>query len=222
MKLYYFPLSPKCQKVIALAREVGTPLELVYVDLVQGAAKRPEILSLNPNGRVPILVDGAFVLWESNAILQYIAAKAGRTDLLPNEPSAHADVVRWLAWLDAQLGPAIGRVAFERVVKPLSGRGLPDEERAREGELQAATYLSVLNEALHGREYLSGRLSIAEFSLAPELTIAADCAIEIAKYENVARWLSHVSARPSLRSTLAEGKHTLATFPSHAQQVAVG
>ena len=221
MKLYYFPLSPKCQKVTALANEVGVSLELAYLDLVQGASKRPEILALNPNGLVPILVDGDFVLWESSAILEYIAAKSGRQDLLPTDLRERADVSRWLAWLDAHLGAAIGRVAFERVVKPLAGRGMPDEARAREGELQAAAHLAVLDKALAGREYLAGRLTIAEFALVPELTIAADCGVEIAKYANVARWLSRLADRPSLRAARAEAVHMMPKSTSRPTQVAL-
>src|SRR5688500_10368705 len=72
MKLYQFPLSPNCQKVVAIAHEVGLPLEIVNVDLFKGQARTPELLAKNPNGRVPVLEDDDFVLWESNAILGYV------------------------------------------------------------------------------------------------------------------------------------------------------
>jgi glutathione S-transferase len=86
MKLYQFALSPNCQKVIALAHEVGLPLELVPVDLFKGGARTPAMLAKNLNGKLPILEDGDFVLWESNAMLGYLAAKANRTDLAPTAP----------------------------------------------------------------------------------------------------------------------------------------
>jgi glutathione S-transferase len=123
--------------------------------------------------------------------------------------------------LNAHLGPALGRVAFERVVKPLAGLGIPDEARAREGELQAAVHLAVLDKALQGREYLAGRLTIAEFALAPELSIATDCGIEMAEYPNVTRWLAQLTARPSLRSLRAQDKHGVAPSRGEARQVAV-
>ena len=117
MKLYQFPLSPNCQKVVALAYEVGVQLDQVPVDLFKGQARAPELLAKNPNGKLPILEDGDFVLWESNAMLGYIAAKADRSDLAPTAPREHADVERWLSWHNAHFAPAIRKVAFERIVK---------------------------------------------------------------------------------------------------------
>ena len=79
MKLYQHPFSPNCQKVVALAHEVGTPLELALVEIFKGENRAPAMLAKNPNGKVPILEDGDFVLWESRAMLTYIAAKADRS-----------------------------------------------------------------------------------------------------------------------------------------------
>src|SRR5690606_36198105 len=78
MKLYQFPLSPNSMKVVALAHEVGLSIETRSVNVFQGGARTPEMLEKNPNGKVPILEDGEFVLWESNAMLGYLAAKADR------------------------------------------------------------------------------------------------------------------------------------------------
>ncbi len=73
MKLYGFPGSPNTWKVLALAQHAGVPIELVLVDLTKGDQRQPAYLALNPTGRTPALVDGDFVLWESTAILQYVA-----------------------------------------------------------------------------------------------------------------------------------------------------
>ena len=91
------------------------------------------MLAKNPNGKVPILEDGDFVLWESTAMLAYIAAKAGRTDLAPTTPRERAEVDRWTAWQGAHFGPAIRKVSFERIVKKLVGRGAPDEAVVKAG-----------------------------------------------------------------------------------------
>ena len=82
MKLYDFPFSPNCRKVRAVAYEVGAAFEAVPVDLLRGDQRAPEHLARNPNGRVPVLEDGAFVLWESIAIMRYLAAG---TALVPTE-----------------------------------------------------------------------------------------------------------------------------------------
>jgi len=90
MKLYGFPASPNTWKVRALASYVKVPLEFEFVDLTKGAQQAPAYLALNPTGRAPTLVDGDFNLWESNAILQYIAGKVS-TPLWPNDARARAD-----------------------------------------------------------------------------------------------------------------------------------
>ncbi|MEJ7729298.1 MAG: glutathione S-transferase N-terminal domain-containing protein [Polyangiaceae bacterium] len=77
MKLHDFAFSPNSRKVRAVAYELGIPLEYVHVDLVRNASRAPAFLQLNPNGRVPVLVDGDLVLWESTAILRYLSAKRG-------------------------------------------------------------------------------------------------------------------------------------------------
>src|SRR5262249_27095991 len=85
MKLYDFAFSPNCRKVRALAYELGIQLEFVPVDLPKGAQHTPAFLAINPNGRVPVLVEGELVLWESTAIVRYLAAKTGSA-LVPAAP----------------------------------------------------------------------------------------------------------------------------------------
>jgi glutathione S-transferase len=204
MKLYQFPLSPNCQKVTALAHEVGVPFETVFVDLFRGGARTPELLAMNPNGKLPILEDADFVLWESNAMLAYLAGKADRHDLSPSTPRERAEVDRWLAWLNAHLAPAIRKVAFERVVKKLGNMGPPDEAMVAEGVRDFATTAAVLEKALAGREYLCQRLSIADFALAPYLALAGPSGLDLEPYASVRSWLARMLARPSMKKTLAE------------------
>ena len=151
MKLYQHPFSPNCQKVVALAHEVGTPLELAPVEIFKGESRAPAMLAKNPNGKVPILEDGDFVLWESRAMLTYIAAKAGRVDLAPTTPRERAEVDRWTAWQGAHFGPAIRKVAFERIVKKLVGRGAPDEAVVKAGMEEFAVTAGVLEQSLGTR-----------------------------------------------------------------------
>ena len=93
---------------------------------MRGAQRAPSFLAINPNGRVPVLVDGDFVLWESTAILRYLSNKRGGA-LVPTDARAAADMDRWLSWQLSHLGPAMSKVAFERIVKKLTGQGAPDE-----------------------------------------------------------------------------------------------
>jgi glutathione S-transferase len=203
MKLYQFSLSPNCQKVVALGREVGAPLELVAVDVFKGGARTPAMLAKNPNGKVPILEDGDFVLWESTAMLSYIATKAGRTDLAPTTLRERAEVDRWLAWHGAHFGPAVRKVAFERIVKKLAGLGAPDEALVNAGIAEFATTAKVLEESLGDKQYLCGRLSIADFNLLPYAAVTANCGLDFEPYPRAKAWLARMTARDSVRQTLA-------------------
>jgi len=206
MKLYQVPVSPNCQKVVALAREVGVPLTLAAIDVFKGGARTPAMLALNPNGRLPILEDGEFVLWESNAMLAYIAGAAGRLDLAPNAARERAEVERWTYWQGAHFGPAVRKVAFERIVKKLAGLGAPDEAMIKAGSEEFAVVASVLESALDSKEYVCGRLTIADFALAPYAAVTESCGLDIGAYPRAKAWLARMTARASVRETLAAAR----------------
>jgi glutathione S-transferase len=100
MKLYYFP-SPNPQKIRFAVNELGIECETVPVDLLKREQKSPEFLALNPYGRVPVLVDGNLILWESHAILAYLGEKTSR--LWPTTPAGRADAQRWLFFLTSAI-----------------------------------------------------------------------------------------------------------------------
>ena len=206
MKLYQYPFSPACQKVVAVAHEVGVPLELINVELFKGEARTAAMLARNPNGKVPILEDGDLVLWESTAMIAYIAARAGREDLAPTTPRERADVDRWTLWEGAHFGPAIRKVAFERVVKKLAGLGAPDEAMVKAGTEEFAARASVLEHSLGTKEYVCGRLTIADFALAPYAELAASCGLDFAPYPKAKAWLARMTARDSMKQTLAAAR----------------
>jgi glutathione S-transferase len=127
MKLYGFPASPNTWKVRALASYLKMPLEFEFVDLTKGAQYEPAYLALNPSGRTPTLVDGDFTLWESNAIMQYIAGKAP-TPLWPNDARSRAEITAWQCWELAHWGAqACGPLTFENLVKKFVHLGAPDQ-----------------------------------------------------------------------------------------------
>ncbi|MDP9003087.1 MAG: glutathione S-transferase family protein [Myxococcota bacterium] len=205
MKLHDFAFSPNCRKVRALAYELRIELEFIPVDLSKGAQRSPAFLAINPNGRVPVLVDGDLVLWESTAILRYLAGKAGSA-LVPAAPYAQAEVDRWLSWQLAHLGPAMSKVVFERIVKKVAGQGAPDETAIAAGTAEFAKLTAILDNALVGREYLAGALSIADFALASHFSLAETGGLDLGPYAHVNAWLSRVLARDSMRRALADAQ----------------
>ncbi|HVY26663.1 MAG TPA: glutathione S-transferase family protein [Polyangiaceae bacterium] len=208
MKLYDFAFSPNCRKVRAVAYELGLPFEPAHVDLLRGEQKAPAFLSRNPNGRVPVLVDGDLVLWESMAILRYFSAKKGGA-LLPSTARGQAEVDRWLSWQLAHLGPAMSKVSFERVVKRLTNQGEPDQAAIAAGSAEFAKLTGLLDAALEGREYLAGELTLADFALAAHYSLAGVAGLDMTPFPRVNAWLARVLGRESMRRALAEAQATL-------------
>jgi glutathione S-transferase len=203
MKLFEFPFSPNCRKVRAVAYELGIPITRERVDLLTGASRTPAFLAKNPNGRVPVLIDGDFVLWESIAIMRYLAAGSA---LVPTDRRVAAEMDRWLAWQLAHLGPAMSKVAFEKIVKRLTGRGEPDAARIAEGTAEFAAFTKILDDALAGREYVAGPLTLADFALAAHYSLAGAAGLELGDNDRAATWLARMTARASMQRALAEAR----------------
>src|SRR5437868_12528547 len=98
IELYVFPPSPRAFKVMAAANHLGLDWTPRMIDLRKGEQKAPQYAALNPNMRMPTLKDGDFVLWESGAILQYLAGKKPESGLLPTDETGRLNVTRWQFW----------------------------------------------------------------------------------------------------------------------------
>jgi glutathione S-transferase len=197
MKLYGFPASPNTWKVRALASCLKMPLEFEFIDLTKGAQLAPAYLALNPTGRTPTLVDGDFTLWESNAIMQYIAGKQA-TPLWPNDARARADITRWQSWELAHWGAqACGPLTFENLVKKFLNLGAPDQVAVAKANEAFNKEAKVLDSQLAKHKYLVGdALTIADFTVAAPLFHAQGAGMPIAPYANVRGWFERVSALP--------------------------
>lgn len=202
MKLYGFPPSPNTWKVRAVAAHLGIPLELEWVDLSKGQQRSPEFLALNPTGRAPVLVDGDFILWESVAIMQYIAARTPNA-LWPDDARTRADIVRWQSWQLAHWSKeACEPLIFERLVKALLKIGPPDAACVASGTEAFNREAGVLDAHLAGRPYLVGSApTLADFSVAAPLVYAREAELPIAPYANVRNWFDRVYALPAWRET---------------------
>ena len=197
MKLYGFPASPNTWKVRALAAYLKTPLEFEFVDLLQGAQRTPAYLALNPTGRTPTLVDGDFKLWESNAILQYLASKSP-TPLYPSDARGRADVTRWLCWDLAHWGAqACLPLIFENLVKKFVNMGPPDSAAVAKATEAFNKEATMLDAHLGKQKHLCGDApTVADFAVAAPLFHAEGARIPLGSYGNVRGWFQRVAALP--------------------------
>ena len=197
MKLYGFPASPNTWKVRALASYLKMPLEFEFVDLTKGAQYAPAYLALNPTGRTPTLVDGDFTLWESCAIMQYLASKV-TTTMWPNDARSRADITRWQCWELAHWGAqACGPLTFENLVKKFVNLGAPDQAAVAKATEAFNKEAKMLDAHLAKRKYLVGdTVTLADFIVAAPLFHAQGAGMPVAPYANVRSWFERVSALP--------------------------
>jgi glutathione S-transferase len=193
MRLYYHPISTCSRRVLLAARHLGLDLELVLVDLGKGAQHAPEFLALNPNHRVPVLDDGGFILWESYAIMQYLADTVPGQTLYPAERRARADVDRWLFWCGQDFAPGISLLNWEHSIKKMVGAGPADPAEVARGEGMLLDAAKVLDAHLAEREWVCGTgLSLADFALAAPLADEQRARLPLAGFANLQRWLRQV------------------------------
>jgi glutathione S-transferase len=196
MKLYSGRRSPNARKVRLLAKELGLDLEIVNPDFAKGELRSGEFLALNPNGKVPVLDDDGFVLWESCAILRYLAEKRPERGLAPTDQKKSAVVDQWLFWWAAHCEPALLQLVFERLVKPFLKLGSADDRLVAAAETELARYLPILEKQLDGRDHIAGALTIADFAVAPWFESASAVGVTLDGYPNIARWLTGLQKRP--------------------------
>jgi glutathione S-transferase len=201
MKLYGFPPSPNTSKILAFAKEVDVPLELVFVDISKGGARTPEFLRLNPAAKTPVLVDGDLVLRESNAILTYLAERAPNA-FYPEDAAGRALVAQWQSWSLSHWGPPSRTLVFERLLKAMFALGPADEVAVGVALKQFATEARLLDDHLAASAYLvRGKLTVADFECASSLVYAEAAGLPVADYPNVAAWYGRIAARPSWAAT---------------------
>lgn len=166
MKLYILPASPNSRKVLAVVHHLGLQPEIVSLDLASGDMAKPEFLALNPNGMVPVLVDGTFRLWESNAINHYLVEKAGGSSLFPRDPQIRADITRWQFWEQAHFNKAFGTLIFESVIKPKFAMGEASAGLVEFCLREIGRFAKVLEAHLRGRSTLVGSdISLADYAM---------------------------------------------------------
>jgi glutathione S-transferase len=208
MKLYIFPPSGRVVGIVALKNYLALDCEVQPIDLGRGDQLTPQYVALNPNKKMPMLEDGGFVLWESNAILFYMAAKRPDRGLWPCDFKGQADVLRWLAWESAHWdAESIGMVVFEKGSKAVLGLGAADPAFIARGEQNFIRFAAVLNDSLKGKTWLTAeRLTIADFSVGGLVPSAERLGLPLGDFPEIVRWYKGLAALPAWREALAAKK----------------
>ena len=205
MKLYYFPPSPNTRKAHAVAIHLELPLDLRLVNIQQGESHSPEFLKLNPTGRTPVLQDGETILWESTAIMQYLASQTPNS-LWPEDRGIRADIMRWQSWQLAHWHQACQPLQYENFVKLLLNLGDPDPQVVEQATKKFHQEAIVLNTHLSKQEFLVNHtLTLADFSVASDLTYAILGKFPLDDYPHIRAWYSRIEQLPAWQETAPKG-----------------
>ena len=187
--------SVNVQKVVWCADEIGIEYERVDAGGKFGLNDTPQYLAMNPNGLVPVIEDDGFVLYESNAIVRYLAARSGATSLWPEDPRARADVDRWMEWQSTGYTPAMW-AAFMQLIRTAPEKrdvGAIDASRVK-----SEKHSAILDAHLGANRYLTGeRFTVADIVVGCAAHRWLNLPIERASRPNLERWYQEIAARPS-------------------------
>jgi GST-like protein len=189
--------TPNGKKVSIMLEEIGLPYEVHAVNLGQGEQRKPDYLAINPNNKIPAIVDpegpggGPLTLFESGAILMYLAEKTGK--LWPRDMRERYEVIQWLMFQMGGVGPMFGQANYffklaEKVPYAI--------ERFHK---EALRLYRVLDKQLAQKEFLAGNYSIADIATYPWVGRHEGHDVKLDQFPNVNRWFDSISARPAVK-----------------------
>ncbi len=189
-------------KPVIFLEEAGVPYDLTFVNFAKKEQKAPAYLELNPNGRIPTIVDRSnddFPVFESGAILWYLAEKFGR--FLPSEGNARSETLQWLMFQKAGIGPMMGQAMyFQRIAAP-NGHDEPFSIKRYVDESQRL--LEVLDTRLAGREWLAAdQYTIADMATYPWARAYVWAKVSVDGLDNLKAWFDRLDARPQVQKAL--------------------
>jgi GST-like protein len=190
--LYTAP-TPNGWKVSIALEEMGLPYEVRVIDFATNEQKADWYVKLNPNGRIPTLTDDGFALFESGAILIYLAEKSGQ--FLPRDPQSRSRVLQWLMFQMSAVGPMMGQANvflryFPEKIQPAIDRY----------QREVMRLFGVLDRQLAAHEYIVGDYSIADMALWPWVSGYEWSGVSVAEFSHLQRWLAKVAERPAVQA----------------------
>jgi GST-like protein len=200
--------TPNGVKASIMLEEIGLPYEPHLIDIMKDETWGPEFLSLNPNGKIPAILDPdgpggkPLALFESGAILVYLAEKTGK--LIPADAAGRYETIQWVMWQMGGLGPMFGQVGF---FHKFAGREYEDKRPLQRYVAESKRLLGVLDTRLEGRDWVMGDYSIADISMLGWVRnligfYEARALVEFDSLKNVPAWLERGLARPAVQRGL--------------------
>jgi len=201
MHLYHNPLSSNARRVMMTALHLGLKLDVTEIDLGSPDDRR-RLAEINPNVKVPVLEHDGMLLWESGAIMQYLAELAPQQAVYPEGRRARADVNRWLFWACQHFSPSVGIFTWENVWKKFVEGTEPDPVELARGAAELAQYAQVLDQHLANREWLCGDgLTLADFAVAAPLMYIERAGLPVVQYRHMMVWFGRVQQLPAWQHT---------------------
>lgn len=209
IQYYGFP-TPNGVKVSIMLEELGLPYDAHTVSFADGDQFTPEFLSLNPNNKIPAIIDPdgpdgkPLPLFESGAILIYLAEKTGK--LMPKDAVGRYEVLQWLMFQMGGIGPMFGQLGY---FTHFDGKDIEDPRPAKRYIEESARLLEVLDGQLEGRDWVCGEYSIADIAIAPWIRVLRDFykagdLVDWDDLDNVPAYLERFLARPAVQAGLKQ------------------
>jgi glutathione S-transferase len=190
--LYTAP-TPNGWKISIALEEMGLPYEVKVIDFATNEQKSDWYVKLNPNGRIPALLDDDFALFESGAILIYLAEKTGK--FLPRDVQGRSRVMQWLMFQMSGVGPMMGQAnVFLRYFPEKIQAAIDRYQR------EVTRLFGVMDKQLGNHEYIAGGYSIADMALWPWVSGYEWSGVSVDEFANLKRWLTLVGDRPAVQA----------------------
>ena len=190
--------SINVQKVLWCCSELGLAYERIDAGGSYGVSNTPEYSAMNPNGLVPTIRDDDFVLWESNVIVRYLAAKHGQATLYPGDFKERAEAERWMDWQVTTLWAALRPMFFGYVRTPPEQRDAPALAAAQRSSEQA---LAILDRYLKGRTFVAGEhFTMGDIPVGISVYRWTALPVQRPDFPNVMRWYKALTERPGFRT----------------------